>query len=66
VTGRAPTSSQPVPYFKGGINVTLGLPFVHTSVDRGTAFDIAWKGAALTGSLRDACPLAKKLAERPE
>jgi 4-hydroxythreonine-4-phosphate dehydrogenase len=49
--------------FEGGINVTLGLPIVRTSVDHGTAFDIAWKGVAFTGSLRDACRLAKKLAE---
>jgi 4-hydroxy-L-threonine phosphate dehydrogenase PdxA len=48
--------------FEGGINVTLGLPIVRTSVDHGTAFDIAWKGLAFTGSLRDACRLADKLA----
>lgn len=52
--------------FEGGINVTLGLPIIRTSVDHGTAFDIAWKVAAFTGSLRDACRLAEKLAERPE
>lgn len=49
--------------FEGGINVTLGLPIVRTSVDHGTAFDIAWKGVAFTGSLRDACRFAGKLAE---
>jgi len=48
--------------FEGGINVTLGLPIVRTSVDHGTAFDIAWKGLAFTRSLRDACRLADKLA----
>jgi 4-hydroxythreonine-4-phosphate dehydrogenase len=47
--------------FEGGINVTLGLPIVRTSVDHGTAFDIAYKGVAFTGSLRDACALAIKL-----
>jgi 4-hydroxythreonine-4-phosphate dehydrogenase len=47
--------------FEGGINVTLGLPIVRTSVDHGTAFDIAYKGIAFTGSLRDACRLAVKL-----
>jgi 4-hydroxythreonine-4-phosphate dehydrogenase len=47
--------------FEGGINVTLGLPIVRTSVDHGTAFDIAYKGVAFTGSLRDACALALKL-----
>jgi len=48
--------------FEGGINITLGLPIVRTSVDHGTAFDIAYKGVAFTGSLRDACKLAQKLA----
>ncbi len=47
--------------FEGGINVTLGLPIVRTSVDHGTAFDIAYKGVAFTDSLRDACKLAEKL-----
>jgi 4-hydroxythreonine-4-phosphate dehydrogenase len=47
--------------FEGGINITLGLPIVRTSVDHGTAFDIAYKGVAFTGSLRDACKLAQKL-----
>jgi 4-hydroxythreonine-4-phosphate dehydrogenase len=48
--------------FEGGINVTLGLPIVRTSVDHGTAFDIAYQGVAFTGSLRDACKLAERLA----
>ena len=48
--------------FEGGINVTLGLPIIRTSVDHGTAFDIAYRGVAFTGSLRDACQLALKLA----
>jgi 4-hydroxythreonine-4-phosphate dehydrogenase len=48
--------------FQGGINVTLGLPIIRTSVDHGTAFDIAYKGVAFTESLRDACRLAEKLA----
>jgi 4-phospho-D-threonate 3-dehydrogenase / 4-phospho-D-erythronate 3-dehydrogenase len=47
--------------FEGGINVTLGLPIIRTSVDHGTAFDIAYRGMAFTGSLRDACALAMKL-----
>ncbi|MBA2733590.1 MAG: 4-hydroxythreonine-4-phosphate dehydrogenase PdxA [Acidobacteria bacterium] len=47
--------------FQGGINVTLGLPIIRTSVDHGTAFDIAYKGVAFTESLRDACKLAAKL-----
>ena len=32
--------------FEGGVNVALGLPIIRTSVDHGTAFDIAWKGVA--------------------
>jgi 4-hydroxythreonine-4-phosphate dehydrogenase len=48
--------------FEGGINVTLGLPIIRTSVDHGTAFDIAYKGIAFTRSLRDACQLAVRLA----
>jgi 4-hydroxythreonine-4-phosphate dehydrogenase len=48
--------------FRGGVNVTLGLPIVRTSVDHGTAFDIAWQGKAFTDSLRDACRVARLLA----
>lgn len=44
-----------------GINVTVGLPFIRTSVDHGTAFDIAGKGKADPGSLRAAWDLACKL-----
>ncbi len=47
--------------FRGGVNVTLGLPIVRTSVDHGTAFDIAWQGIAFTDSLRDACAMARRL-----
>ncbi|MBL8206887.1 MAG: 4-hydroxythreonine-4-phosphate dehydrogenase PdxA [Blastocatellia bacterium] len=47
--------------FEGGINVTLGLPIIRTSVDHGTAFDIAWQGKAFTQSLKEACELAVKL-----
>jgi 4-hydroxythreonine-4-phosphate dehydrogenase len=50
--------------FRGGVNVTLGLPIVRTSVDHGTAFDIAWKGIAFTDSLRDACAMARRLTGR--
>ena len=38
--------------FDTGVNVTLGLPIIRTSVDHGTAFDIAWQGVAFTDSLR--------------
>lgn len=41
-----------------GVNVTVGLPFVRTSVDHGTAFDIAGQGIADPGSLRCAYDLA--------
>lgn len=41
-----------------GVNVTIGLPFVRTSVDHGTAFDIAGQGIADPGSLRAAYDLA--------
>ena len=48
--------------FDTGVNVTLGLPKVRTSVDHGTAFDIAWKGIADVSSLRSAVELARRLA----
>ncbi|PAX97948.1 4-hydroxythreonine-4-phosphate dehydrogenase PdxA, partial [Bordetella pertussis] len=41
-----------------GVNVTVGLPFVRTSVDHGTAFDIAWQGIADHASLVAAFDLA--------
>ena len=50
--------------FGRGVNITLGLPFVRTSVDHGTALDIAGKGAADANSLREALVLAIELAER--
>jgi 4-phospho-D-threonate 3-dehydrogenase / 4-phospho-D-erythronate 3-dehydrogenase len=48
--------------FDEGVNVTVGLPIVRTSVDHGTAFDIAWKGIASTGSFKKAFDLAVQLA----
>jgi 4-hydroxythreonine-4-phosphate dehydrogenase len=48
--------------FGRGVNVTLGLPFVRTSVDHGTALEIAGKGKADPGSLREALKLAIQLA----
>lgn len=50
--------------FGGGVNVTLGLPFVRTSVDHGTALDIAGQGRADPGSLVAAVRLAIELAGR--
>lgn len=49
--------------FEEAVNVTLGLPIVRTSVDHGTAFDIAWQGKADVSSLIHAVKLAAKLAE---
>ncbi len=48
--------------FGRGVNVTLGLPFVRTSVDHGTALDIAGRGTADPGSLIEAVKLALELA----
>src|SRR5712671_5420009 len=48
--------------FGRGVNVTLGLPFVRTSVDHGTALDIAGTGRADPGSLIEAVKLAIELA----
>ena len=47
--------------FDGGVNVTLGLPFVRTSPDHGTAFDIAGKGIARPDSLIAALRMAQKM-----
>ncbi len=49
--------------FDKGVNSTLGLPIIRTSPDHGTAFDIAWKGLANTGSLFAAIRLAALRAE---
>jgi 4-hydroxythreonine-4-phosphate dehydrogenase len=46
------------------VNVTLGLPFVRTSPDHGTAFDIAGRGIADPSSMRAALELAAKLSAR--
>lgn len=48
--------------FDSAVNTTLGLPIIRTSVDHGTALDIAWRGIAGTGSLYAAVRLAVKLA----
>ncbi len=49
--------------FDTGVNVTVGLPFFRTSVDHGTAFDIAGTGEADHRSLRAALDLARELAQ---
>jgi 4-hydroxythreonine-4-phosphate dehydrogenase len=54
----------PVKYLgvEQGVNVTLGLPFVRTSPDHGTAFDIAGRGIADPASLGAALSMARRLA----
>ena len=48
--------------FAGGVNLTLGLPFVRTSPDHGTAYDIAGKGVARPDSLIAALRMAHQMA----
>ena len=48
--------------FAGGVNVTLGLPFIRTSPDHGTAFDIAGQGRADASSLIAALSMAADMA----
>ncbi|MBM3880535.1 MAG: 4-hydroxythreonine-4-phosphate dehydrogenase PdxA [Verrucomicrobia bacterium] len=48
--------------FDTGVNLTLGLPIIRTSVDHGTAFDIAWQGKADPTSLYSAIHIAAQLA----
>jgi 4-hydroxythreonine-4-phosphate dehydrogenase len=50
--------------FARSVTVTLGLPIVRTSVDHGTAFDIAWQGKARETSMVEAIRLAAQLASR--
>ena len=47
--------------FDKGVNVTIGLPFIRTSPDHGTAYDIAWKGTANPSSMIEAIKLAGRL-----
>jgi 4-hydroxythreonine-4-phosphate dehydrogenase len=48
--------------FGSAVNITLGLPFIRTSVDHGTALDLAGKGVADTGSLQAAILAAENMA----
>ncbi|KIX15843.1 4-hydroxythreonine-4-phosphate dehydrogenase PdxA [Dethiosulfatarculus sandiegensis] len=50
--------------FYDGVNVTLGLPLIRTSVDHGTAYDIAGTGKARADSLKSAVMLAAKMAKK--
>lgn len=48
--------------FYDGVNITAGLPFIRTSADHGTAFDIAWTGKAKSDSMAISIKLAMQLA----
>ena len=50
-------------HFDDGVNVTLNLPIVRTSVDHGTAYDIAGKGLASPRSLMAAVETARDMAQ---
>jgi len=50
-------------HFNDGVNITLGLPIVRTSVDHGTAYDIAGKGIASCESLKSAIEMAELIIE---
>ena len=50
-------------HFSDAVNITLGLPIIRTSVDHGTAYDIAGKGIADSSSLKAAIRMAVKIAE---
>ena len=50
--------------FAGGVNVTLGLPFIRTSPDHGTAYDIAGQGVADPSSMRAAMAMAWTMVQR--
>jgi 4-hydroxythreonine-4-phosphate dehydrogenase len=50
--------------FEGGVNITIGLKIIRTSVDHGTAFDIAYKGIASTRSLEEAFKFAVNLVKK--
>ena len=49
--------------FEGGVNVSLGLPIIRTSVDHGTAFDIAGRNQADPANMKTAMRLAARMAE---
>ena len=59
----------PVLKYKGfgnAVNITLGLPFIRTSVDHGTALDLAGTGKADAGSLKVAIQTAFEMARQKE
>ena len=50
---------------EAGVNITVGLPIIRTSVDHGTAFDIAGQGVADADSMKEAIRQAALLAPKP-
>jgi 4-hydroxythreonine-4-phosphate dehydrogenase len=52
-------------HFDDGINITLGLPIIRTSVDHGTAYNLAGTGTASATSMKAAIRVAARLASRP-
>jgi len=52
--------------FARSVNITLGLPFIRTSVDHGTALDLAGSGQADTGSFQTALKYAIELVENKD
>ena len=53
-------------HFSNAVNVTLGLPIIRTSVDHGTAYDIAGKGIADPSSLKSAIQTAVAMTKNRE
>jgi 4-hydroxythreonine-4-phosphate dehydrogenase len=53
-------------HFEDGVNITLGLPIVRTSVDHGTAYDLAGTGQASAASMISAVKMAAQMAEKQE
>lgn len=51
-------------HFEDGVNITLGLPIIRTSVDHGTAYDIAWKGIASPASMMAAIKMAVEMVRK--
>jgi 4-hydroxy-L-threonine phosphate dehydrogenase PdxA len=51
-------------HFDTAVNITLGLPFIRTSVDHGVAYDIAGQGTASPRSMEEAIRLAARMAAR--
>ena len=49
-------------HFDSAVNITLGLPFIRTSVDHGVAYDLAGRGSASSRSLEEAIRLAAEMA----